>query len=39
LQTPAAGGRRPPIEIAPTPRSYKLRAWLAVASLIGFLAA
>lgn len=36
--TPSTG-RRPAIELAPTPRSYKLRAWGAVASLVFFLGA
>lgn len=39
MQQPPSAGTTPAAVLAPTPRSYKLRAWLAVASLIGFLAA
>jgi Zn-dependent protease with chaperone function len=39
LQNSQPAGRLPAVEAAPAPRSYKVRAWLAVASLIGFLGA
>lgn len=39
MQHPPSTGPLPAVTPLPAPRSYKLRAWGAVASLIGFLAA
>ncbi|MDR7269141.1 Zn-dependent protease with chaperone function [Pelomonas saccharophila] len=37
MQYPSSAGPLPAVTAAPTPRSYKLRAWGAVAALVAFL--